>query len=159
MSTPTKRIFNRHDQANARTDAKTIHARANALARARVQPSSGRNSERVGFANQRTAAPVAVPRKQFISPVHGKSFDARTARGTFLLNLHKNHRDLAQRVAAAHNVEFDFRNDAKKTDGTPDPNRYAVHVVNGPYDREALLAAISDAILQAWTARQNQNAQ
>lgn len=153
MSTPTKRIFNRHDNANARTDANalrkqsSIHARAKALARACVQQSSGRSD-------------VAVPRKQFISPVHGSSFDApaRAARGTFLLNLHKNHSDLAQRVADAHGVKFDFRDDAKKNDGTPDPNRYAVHVVSGPYDREMLLAAISDAILRAWTARQNQNA-
>lgn len=152
MSTP-KRIFNRHDHANARTDAKTIHARAKALARARVQQSSGRNSE-----HSRTAAPVAVPRKQFISPVHGKSFDApaRTSHGTFLLNLHKNHRDLAQTVADTHNVKFDFRDDAKKQDGSPNPNAYAVHVLTPGYDRDALIVAINDAIIRAWSAQQNQ---
>ncbi len=93
-----------------------------------------------------------------ITPVHGKSFDApaRTVRGTFLLNLHKNHRDVAQRIADERALQIEFRDDAKRNDGTPDPNRYAVHVVGGPYDRDEILFALNDAILRAWiAAKQN----
>jgi len=95
---------------------------------------------------------------QVISPVMGKTFitPVATAHGTFLVNLHRSHRELMQQLADENKLTVEFREDAVNGIGQPNPKVYAVHILTPGYDYDHLRVELNKRILDAWAEKQIQ---